>query len=61
MKDYKEKMVSVKELIKELLNYNLDAEEVTSTSETIQLGFIGETKEDTKIVFIDGCDYYEDD
>ena len=43
----------------------MDAEVVTSHSETIEIGYlIGDdeyTKKDTPLVFIDGCDYEEKD
>lgn len=55
--------MKVKELITELLEYNLDAEVVTSYSETVELSYIGtkgvkncSDKKDTQFVFIDGCD-----
>ena len=57
----------VKELIKELLEYNMDAEVTTSHSETIELSYIGNPKvedcsdkKQTQIVFIDGCDLEQD-
>ena len=52
----------VRELIEELLMYNLDADVVTDTSETVCVGYIdkvdGEhySKNNTPLVFIDGCD-----
>lgn len=60
--------ITVKELIIQLLDYNLDAEVVTSQSETVELSYIGEPnckdssdKKRTHFVFIDGCDYIEED
>ena len=60
--------ISVKELIVELLEYNMDAEVVTTHSETVELGYIGENdctdmsdKKTTPFVFIDGCDYVRDE
>ena len=52
----------VRELIEELLTYNLDAEVVTDYSESVRVGYIEETdnehfnKSNTPFVFIDGCD-----
>lgn len=53
----------VKELITLLLDYNLDAEVVTSHSETVEIGHIddGCGKEKTPFVFIDGCDLEQPD
>ena len=56
--------MKVKELIKELKDFNQEAEVVTPTSETILLSYIandGGTKDTTKIVFIEGVDYDETD
>lgn len=59
--------MTVKDLIIELLNYNLDAEVCTSYSETIRISYSGtwtpkeSDKKVTPIVFIDGCDYLEED
>ena len=53
-------MVTIRDLIKELLEFNLDAEITTPYSETIELGWIcddGATKKTTKTVFVEGCDY----
>jgi len=52
----------VRELIEELLTYNLDAEVVTDHSESVCVGYIEGSrglrfdKSNTPIVFIDGCD-----
>ena len=54
------KNMRVKELIKELQKYNPEAEITLTTSETIFLSFICENKEteqNTRQVFIEGCDY----
>lgn len=58
--------MNVRELIENLLLYNLDAEVCTSHSESIEIGYIDEstigetfTRENTPIVFIDGCDNEE--
>lgn len=54
--------MKVKDLIIELLEYNMDAEVTCSTHETINVAYISSTenelydKSDTPIVFIDGCD-----
>lgn len=57
--------MKVKELIKELKDFNQEAEVVSPTSETILLSYIandeGGTKDTTKIVFIEGADYDETD
>jgi len=60
--------MKVYELIRELCNYNQDAEVVTPHSETIRLGYIatdsnGEIygQRETPLVFIEGCDYVEDE
>lgn len=50
----------VEEFIKELSEFNPKAEITTPTSETICLSWICEDdagKDDTKIVFIEGCDF----
>lgn len=50
----------VEEFIKELSAFNPKAEITTPTSETITLSWICEDnagKDDTKIVFIEGCDF----
>ena len=56
--------MKVKELITELLEYNMDAEVVTSYTETIEIGYSESVdvddcsdKKNTPFVFIDGCDY----
>ena len=56
--------MKVKELITELLEYNMDAEVVTSYTETIEIGYSEcvdvndcSDKKSTPFVFIDGCDY----
>ena len=49
-----------RELIKALLDYLMDVDVVTSTSEDIELSWVGNDKMDAKIVFIDGCDKYCD-
>lgn len=56
--------MKVKELITELLEYNMDAEVVTSYTETIEIGYSEcvdvndcSDKKNTPFVFIDGCDY----
>ena len=61
-----EVILKVRDLIKELLDYNPDAEVVTSQTETIEISYIGEPftedcsdKLNTLFVFIDGCDYEE--
>jgi hypothetical protein len=55
--------MKVKELIVQLLDYNLDAEVVTNHTETVELSYIGDPlvkdcsdKQSTPFVFIDGCD-----
>jgi hypothetical protein len=59
--------MTVRDLIIELLNYNLDAEVCTSYSETIEISYSGNwiskdsDKKITPIIFIDGCDYIEED
>lgn len=60
--------ITVRELIKELLDYNLDAEVVTSQTETVEVSYIGSfddadcsDKKSTPLVFIDGCDYVKDE
>lgn len=59
--------MKVRELIKELLDYNLDAEVVTSHTETVEVCYSGEwgvtdgsDKKSTPFVFIDGCDLEQD-
>lgn len=61
-------IMKVSELIHELYNYNQDAEVVTPYSETIRLSYIYLDLEgnpmdsrETPIVFIEGCDYDEED
>lgn len=56
--------ITVRDLIKELMEYNMDTEVVISTSETIEISYTGVTdngdtsdKLVTPFVFIDGCDY----
>lgn len=56
--------MNVRELIENLLMYNLDAEVCTSYTESIEIGYVDEStigeyfdKTNTPIVFIDGCDY----
>ena len=53
------KVLKVRELVIELLDYNMDALVTTNHSETVSLGFIGSDcsdKKSTPFVFIDGCD-----
>ena len=66
--DSDKRIMKVYELIRELCNYNQDAEVVTPHSETICIGYIATDSEcniydqrDTLIVFIEGCDYVEED
>lgn len=54
------KLIKIRDLIIQLLEYNLDAEITTPYSETIALSYICEnnaTKKTTNLVFIEGCDY----
>ena len=60
--------MKVKELIIELLDYNLDAEVVTSHSESVELSYCGlpnvtdcSDKKTTPFLFIDGCDLEQTD
>lgn len=60
--------MKVYELIRELCNFNQNAEVVTPHSETIRLGYIVTDSEgniidqrETPFVFIEGCDYVQDD
>ena len=60
--------MKVYELIRQLCNYNQDAEVVTSYTETIKIGYLFTDAEgnpldqrETPFVFIDGCDYNEED
>ena len=53
----------VKELIEELKQYNPDAEITRDDSETILLSYIcenGTDRSDTKLVFIEKCDYADE-
>lgn len=59
--------MKVKELITELLEYNMDAEVVTSYTETIEISYSEcvdvkdrSDKKSTPFVFIDGCDLEQD-
>lgn len=59
-----DKQITVKDLIKELLEYNMNAEVVTAHSETIMVSCIDADtidKKTTPFVFIDGCDYVKDE
>ena len=54
-----------RDLIENLKQYNLDADVTLTTSEDILLSYISEdnegnklTKEDTMLIFIEGCDEY---
>jgi len=56
--------MKVSELIDELMEYNPNAEVVTSYTETIEISYSGvlgvsdcSDKKTTPFVFIDGCDY----
>lgn len=58
--------MTVRDLIEELIQYNMDAEVTTPYSETIEIGYLfgeaGFTKLTTPLVFIRGSDYVcEDD
>ncbi len=60
--------MNVEELIEELYKYNQDAEVVTPHSETICIGYICMDEDgnpldqrETPLVFIEGCDYNEED
>lgn len=64
--------MKVRELIKTLLDYNLDAEVSNKHYETIEVGYTDEAynhKEElvsfgphnTPIVWIDGCDYVQEE
>ena len=60
--------MKVYELIRQLCNFNQDAEVVTPYSETIRLGWIFTDTEgnimdqrETPYVFIEGCDINEED
>ena len=56
--------MKVRELVKWLMDYNMDAEVTTSYSETIEVSYIDMNgqydKSSTPVVFIDGCDIEED-
>ena len=59
--------MKVKELITELLEYNMDADVTTPYSETIELGYISGAdatdefdRKSTPLVFINGCDWEQD-
>lgn len=67
-----EKKVKVRELIKTLLDYNLDAEVSNKYFETVEVGYTNEAynhkdelvsfeKHNTPVVWIDGCDYVKED
>jgi len=57
--------MKVKELITELLEFNLNAEVTLTTSEDIQLSYINGTgdnefdKASSPVVFIEGCNKYD--
>lgn len=55
--------MKVRQLIKILMDYNMDAEVTTSCSETVEVSYVwmnGQYDEsNTPIVFIDGCDLEE--
>ena len=60
--------MKVSELIMKLYDYNQDAEITTPYSETIDLSFICFDEEgnpigsrETPLVFIEGCDYVQED
>ena len=61
-------ILKVEELIRELYNYNQEAEITTPYSETIELSYIYMDTDgnpldqrETPIVFIEGCDYINED
>lgn len=62
----------VRELIKKLLDYNLDAEVCNKHFETVEVGYTDKAynhkeelvhfdQSDTPVVWIDGCDYVQED
>lgn len=60
--------MKVRELIKVLLDFNMEAEVTTDWSETVNVSYSARTdcnddsdKKDTPYVFIDGCDLNEED
>ena len=57
--------MKVRELIKELLNYNMDAEVSNRHYETVEIGYVCGNdefgKENTPMVFINGCDLINED